>query len=97
MARQIIWLPKAEEKFDEIIAYLQNNWTEKEVSNFIKRTEKVLQLILAFPKLYRRSKRKNIYEAFITKHNLLLYRITRHKIELITFFDTRQHPKKKFK
>ena len=97
MARQIIWLPKAEERFDEIIFNLQKNWTEKEVSNFIKRTETVLNLISAFPRLYRRSKKKNIYEALITKHNLLLYRITRNNIELITFFDTRQDPKKRFK
>ena len=97
MARQIIWLPKSEERFDEIIFYLQKNWTEKEVSNFIKRTETVLNLISAFPRLCRRSKKKNIYEALITKHNLLLYRITRNNIELITFFDTRQDPKKRFK
>ena len=63
MARQIIWLPKAEERFDEIIFYLQKNWTEKEVSNFIKRTETVLNLISAFPRLYRRSKKK-----IFTKH-----------------------------
>ncbi len=97
MDRQIIWLPKAEERFDEIISHLQKNWTEKEVSNFIKRTEIVLNLISKFPRLYRRSGKKSIYEALITKHNLLLYRITRRNIELITFFDTRQNPKNKFK
>lgn len=97
MDRQIIWLPKAEERFDEIISYLQKNWTEKEIINFIKRTQIVLNLISRFPRLYRRSKKKTIYEALITKHNLLLYRITRRNIELITFFDTRQNPKSKFK
>jgi hypothetical protein len=38
-----------------------------------------------------------IYEALITKHNLLLFRIEGNRIELLTFFDTRQNPNKKFK
>ncbi len=54
MAHQIIWLPKAEERFDEIITYLKENWSEKEINNFVTHTEKVLKLISEFPKLYRR-------------------------------------------
>jgi plasmid stabilization system protein ParE len=41
MAYQIIWLPKAEHRFDEFILYLQKNWTEKEVIKFIERTEQL--------------------------------------------------------
>ena len=41
--------------------------------------------------------KQNIHEVLITKHNLLLYQIneTELKVELLAFFDTRQHPKKK--
>jgi plasmid stabilization system protein ParE len=49
MAYQIIWLPKAEQRFDEVILYLQKNWTEKEVINFIERTETVISLFPYFP------------------------------------------------
>lgn len=58
MARQIIWLPKAEERFEEIIIYLQENWSDKEVTNFIKRTEAVLRLIYAFPNYIENRRRK---------------------------------------
>ncbi len=42
MAYEIIWLPNAERRYDEIIAWLEENWTEKEIKNFVSRTEKVL-------------------------------------------------------
>ena len=36
MAFKIRWTPEAEESFDKIIDYLENNWTEKEVQNFVR-------------------------------------------------------------
>ena len=38
---------------------------------------------------------KGVNEVLITKHNLLLYRVKNNEIELLTIFDTRQHPHKK--
>jgi hypothetical protein len=45
--------------------------------------------------MFRRSTKMNIHQVLITKHNLLFYRILENKIELLTFFDTRQNPVKK--
>ena len=97
MAYEIIWLPKAEERFAEIIDYLGKNWNDKVIADFIRKTNHKLSQIKQRPKMFRRSDKMNIYEALITKHNLLLYRIVGNKIELLTFFDTRQNPDKKFK
>ena len=86
MAYEIIWLPKAEERFDEIIEYLHQHWDDKAVRSFIKKaTEKILQ-IAERPKMFRRSAKMGIHEVAITKHNLLLYRIKGNKVELLTFF-----------
>jgi len=97
MAYKIIWLPKAEKRYDEIIAWLQDNWSDKEITSFISRTDEVLGLICVHPEAYKLSEKKSVRQALITKHNLLLYRKKGNKIELITFFDTRQKPSKKFK
>ncbi len=94
MAHQIVWLPKAEEHFEELITYLQKNWSDKEIESFVNQTEKVLSFISQHPRLYRSSKKKDIHEALITKHNLLLYKVLSTHIELLTFFDTRQNPRK---
>lgn len=97
MAYEIIWLPKAEERYQQIVDYLQEEWNDKVVIKFIAITQQKLSQIKQRPKMYRKSEKRNIYEALITKHNLLLYRIVGNKIELLTFFDTRQRPSKKFK
>lgn len=96
MAYEIVWLPKAALRFDEIIVWLQIHWTDKEIAAFISRTEEVITMIKDNPLLYRKSEKRNIHEAIITKHVLLLYRKKRGKVELLTFFDTRQNPVKKF-
>ena len=90
-------MPKAKKRYDEIIDWLSENWTSREIANFIIRTKEVLEIISHNPDLYRKSGKENVHEALITKHNLLLYRKKRNKVELMTFFDTRQNPAKKFK
>ena len=97
MAHEIIWLPKAEKRYDEIVQWLQLNWTNREIVNFIMRTDAVISLISINPDIYRLSEKRNIRQALISKHNLLLYRKKGNVVEIITIFDTRQQPSKKFK
>ncbi len=64
MAFEIIWLPKAEERFDEIITYLIQEWSEKVVEQFVERTNEVLLLISQNPELYRKSSKKIFVRLF---------------------------------
>ena len=95
MAKEIIWTPQAERTFAKVIKYLEEEWTEKEVEKFIVATENVKVHISQRPEMFRKSSKEGIHEALVTKHNLLLYKIKEKTIDLITFWDTRQHPKKK--
>lgn len=95
MAYKIVWLPRAEKRFEQIISYLNQHWTEKEIIDFIRRAEAIIHIISINPKAFRYSAQKRIFEAVVTKHNLLLYRKKGNTIELLTFFDVRQHPNKK--
>ncbi|GDX53309.1 hypothetical protein LBMAG27_23560 [Bacteroidota bacterium] len=95
MAKKIIWTPQAEKSFDRIIIYLRENWTQKEIEKFLLLTNKIIENISEHPDMFRRSSRINIHEAIITKHNLLLYCVKKNQIDLLAFWDTRQHPKKK--
>ena len=72
MAYQIIWLPKAEERYGEIIDYLQQHWNDKVIADFIAKTKTKLLQIKVRPTMFRRSAKMNVYEALITKHNLVL-------------------------
>jgi plasmid stabilization system protein ParE len=97
MAYKIVWLPTAEKRFDEIIAYLEQAWTAKEIEALIHKTNEVIAILSVSPVSFRKSPGKKIHEVLVTKHNLLLYRIKGKRVELLTFFDTRQHPKKKYR
>lgn len=97
MAFKIIWSPKSVKTFDKVMDYLTENWTEKEIKSFVKETDHVIYLISKNPYLFRSSVRENVFEGIVTKHNLLLYQVDMDNkiIELLSFFDTRQNPKKK--
>lgn len=97
MALTIKWTKRARESFDNIITYLEENWTEREIKNFIARSNKVIAHITVTPLMFRHSGKKDIHEAVIVPQCILIYRIRKKQIQLLVFFDTRQHPKKKRK
>lgn len=93
--KKIVWTPASIETFEEIISYLERKWTEREIEKFIKKTEIVIHYISEKPLMFRKTNKKNVREALVSEHNLLVYKIYPDHISLITFWDTRQHPKKK--
>ncbi len=95
MAKEVVWSRQADKKFDHILDYLRRNWSEKEVVSFVQRTYHILELLRHGNIAFRSSAKRQLREVLITKHNLLIYRESKDRIELITFYDTRQQPKKK--
>ena len=94
MAKVVIWTLEAEETFGAVIEYLAEKWTEREIEHFVRSTERVMGLISEHPKMYRGTNRKNVREALVTPHNLLIYKIYPNRIDLLMFWDTRQNPRK---
>jgi len=95
MVKEIRWTQESVDTFDKTIEYLEREWTEKEVYNFIQATARVIQFISEYPAMFRKTSKRNVHEALITPHNLLIYKVYSSDITLITFWDTRQHPRKK--
>ena len=94
----ITWTPKALESYFIILDYLQNEWGDKVLQDFIIHIEHILMQVQEYPKMYGLSKHyKNVRKAVITKHNLLFYKIKPRKkeIELLIFWDTRQDSNKR--
>lgn len=94
MALKVNWSAEAEETFKNIILYFQQNWTDREVTGFIKRVDSLIYNISQEPYLFQSSSSKNIRKAVIGKQNSLFYLIRNNEIYLLSFFDNRQHPKK---
>ena len=92
MTLTIKWTPEAAETYDRVISYLKAEWTEKELEAFEEKCQHVYELIKTFPKLFRYSPQYDAHKALITKHNILYYRVNPPRIELLSFWDTRQDP-----
>lgn len=90
----IIWSPTAKFTYYEILEYLDENWTIKEVEAFIERTEEVLSHICDNPLLYPYSTENDTHKCVMVKQISLFYRVKTNVIELLVFWDNRQNPAK---
>ncbi len=95
MAFKIYWSKKAEKSYQKVIVYLVENWSPRVADNFIVKSENTLVRIAERPYSFPRSISDDIHEALITKHNLVLYKISENRIQIILIWDTRMNPKKK--
>lgn len=97
MVQEITWSPEALSTFLQIIDYLQESWTVREVNNFTDRVDEKLQLLKENPRLgSTRNKKHNIHKTVLHKNVVLLYRFRplKKEIILLAFWDTRQDPRK---
>jgi plasmid stabilization system protein ParE len=96
MALTLIWSPQAMASFDEIIEYLNENWTENEVKKFVQKSNSIIENICLNPSMYQESEiKKYQHKAFIFKPVSLIYRYKPRKqeIELITFWNNSREQK----
>jgi len=93
----IQWTDKAKFTFNNIILYLQNKWTEREITKFISRTHQVLETLKRYPEMCRPSqKRKNVRIAILDKHTQMIYPFKPRKkqLEILLFWNFKQNPDK---
>lgn len=90
----------AESKLLSLSDYLLENWSLKIRDKFIEKlTKKINQLAVQPESCPISSEIKGVYKCVVTKQTTFYYRIlsTQNEIEIITIFDTRQHPDKLYK
>lgn len=97
MAFEIVYQPEFDAMLNGIVEYLQQKWNEQVVDNFLNRLSEVLINLEQEPHRYRITETGDVREVVLTKHNVLLFRIKGDKVEVLTIFETRQNPDKKFK
>jgi len=92
---KIIWSEEALFNLKGIVAYLEQNWTAKEIKKFALLLDRQLMRIQNNPFLFSESnKLKKIRKSVLTKQVSIYYRINNSEIHIITLFDNRQDPGK---
>lgn len=94
VASTIIWAPRARFTYAQILEYLEEKWTPKEIDAFISRTEEVIDHICKNPLLFPYSKESDTHKCVVVKQVSLFYRTKADAIELLIFWDNRQDPAK---
>lgn len=95
MALKVIWTTRASKGLKNVINFLDENWTSKEILNLESKLIKLLSRISKNPNLYPASiQTKFIRKALVDKNNYIIYRINSNKkiIEIINFRGTKQKP-----
>ena len=92
---RIRWTEEASNNLENIVKYLESNWSEKELKSFFLKLEKQLELISIFPQAYPLSAfTKKIHRCVFLENLSIYYIIDNESIILLSIFDTRQNPKK---
>lgn len=97
MAYKIIWTPRAEKNFSDIESYLQKKWNTHVILTFIDKVDHLLQIISNNPDIFPEINKKNkVRRCVVVKQVSLFYKINENQkqVDLLTFWDTRQNPKK---
>jgi len=92
---KIVWTKEANVNLDQIISYLEKEWTVKEIKNFFVKLEKAITLLTARPLLFRATnKSKQIHRCVLTRQVSIYYKIVNETIVILSIFDNRQNPSK---
>ncbi|WP_374461809.1 type II toxin-antitoxin system RelE/ParE family toxin [Chryseobacterium taeanense] len=93
---RIIFSKVANKSYEDILEFLSQTWTEKEISVFIDEAEKVTDQLKdgKFPLFQKYS--KDIRSALIGKKHVRMFfrKENEDKIIVLLFFDMRQDPQK---
>ncbi len=92
---KIFWTAEALKNLRQIIKYLEENWSEKEIKSFVRKLDKRLNLIAINPKLFAKTEvKKYVRKSVLTKHTVIYYLFEDELVKILTIFDPRQHPSK---
>jgi plasmid stabilization system protein ParE len=93
VALEIRWTIEADGHLDEIIDYLERNWSEKEIIQFYDRLEESLQLISS--NTFKVSIRKpNTHEFLLAPHTTIFYEFNESYVYILALWQNRKDPKK---
>jgi plasmid stabilization system protein ParE len=90
----VVWTQEAKDSFNENVFFLEREWNEAAIENFIERTDQCIAAIEKHPLLYPViNKKKGTHKCLITKQVSLYYRCRGNTVELITFRNNYRNPK----
>lgn len=95
MGQKVIWTERASQDLLRTISFIKGRWSDKEVHQFLFRTDRTARYLSQFPKMFKAVGTQGHRQANIDKYNALIYRILPECVEILSVWDMRQDPKNK--
>lgn len=93
--RKVILSKLANDKLAKILKYLEQEWGQTSKRKFLSNLSNKLSQLQKFPESGKKSEKfKGLYQSVLSKQTSIWYKFDEHRLFIITFFDTRQHPNK---
>lgn len=87
MDYKIVWTKEAINNLEEILNYLIERWSQKEVDNFKRKLSNQIGLIGVFPKMFPQSiNNPKLRKAVLSKQTSIFYQIKNNTIYLVYIF-----------
>jgi plasmid stabilization system protein ParE len=93
---KVVWTKTAERRLQEILFYIQSEFGDNARTHFRSKAIDFTKLLPEFPEIGTLEiMEKNLRAFQLTKQTRVYYRIKNERIIIVTFFDSRQDPKKR--
>ena len=94
MKREVRLATRAMKKLDNLLVYLEKEWSIKVEHDFIVKLDKSLKQIQKLPDSFPESEKvKGLRKCVVTKQTTIFYKYTETSIYIVAIFDNRQSPK----
>jgi hypothetical protein len=95
MGKKIVTTPLFRKKVSNVVKYVQSEFGNKAMLDFIAKLDQHIQKALIYPTTGIASRKDSTVRYIIVKpHNKLYYKTYPSRIILLDLFDMRQHPSK---
>lgn len=93
--RKVIFSKNAQFNLEDLLEYLKYNFSLRIQTKFIEKLNKVIFLIKKDPEIFPiTNKNFNFRRCVLSKQTTIYYTFNDQEINVLSFFDTRQNPKK---
>ncbi|PIQ22408.1 MAG: hypothetical protein COW65_03345 [Cytophagales bacterium CG18_big_fil_WC_8_21_14_2_50_42_9] len=95
MSYKILWTDEAIRNLEQILNYIETNWTDKEVNKFKIKLSEQLNIISKFPNIFPSSTiAPRLRKAVLTRQTIIFYEVKEQVIYIAYIFDSRRSPER---
>lgn len=92
---KLFWTNEAVSNLENILNYLSDKWTDRELNNFKTLLSRQINLIKKYPTIFPVSEMSpRLRKAVLSSQTILYYELKDQSIYIIYLFDTHQNPLK---